>query len=59
VSDEVRRVQPLDPSVEEAWEREVWFVTGDPSGQALAQAAAAVVDEFADRTRVHLDSRRG
>jgi hypothetical protein len=110
VSDDVRRVQPLDPSITEAWaretdepdlravdalkvpggwqvdvwvmefirteletelrerlasalrgvggvasaeeeDREVWFVTGNPSGQALAEAAAGVVDEFADRTR--------
>jgi hypothetical protein len=30
---------------------EVWFVTGVPSGEALARAAAAVVDDLADQTR--------
>ena len=40
-------------------DREVWFVTGSPSGQALARAAARVTDEFADRTRAHLDSLSG
>ena len=34
-------------------DREVWFVTGTPSGKALAEAVGVVVDEFADRTRAH------
>jgi hypothetical protein len=35
----------------EEHDREKWFVTGTPSGKALAQAAARVVDDLADRTR--------
>ena len=40
----------------EEQDRETWFVTGVPSGRALAEAAATVVDEFAGRTRAHYDS---
>ncbi|GAA1896915.1 hypothetical protein [Actinomadura bangladeshensis] len=32
-------------------DREVWTVTGDPTGGALVEAVARVVDELADRTR--------
>jgi hypothetical protein len=41
------------PGVETAEEedREVWFVTGTPSGSALVRAAAGVADDLADRTR--------
>lgn len=35
-------------------DREIWLVTGTPSGEALARAAAQVVDEMADRARAHL-----
>ena len=37
-------------------DREIWFVTGTPSGPALTSAAAQVVDELAGRTRAHVDS---
>jgi hypothetical protein len=37
----------------EEQDRETWFVTGTPSGLALTQAAARVVDDLADRTRGH------
>jgi hypothetical protein len=37
-------------------DREVWLVTGAPSGEALVRAAAAVVDDIAPRARAHLDS---
>ena len=41
----------------EEQDRETWFVTGRPSGRALAEAAATVVDEFADRTRAYYDGQ--
>lgn len=34
--------------------REIWLVTVTPSGEALARAAAQVVDEIADQARAHL-----
>jgi hypothetical protein len=37
----------------EEHDREKWFVTGNPSGEALAVAVAAVVDELAPRTRAY------
>ena len=41
------------PGVTEAEEedREVWIVTGAPSGEALVAAVAQVVDDLADQTR--------
>jgi hypothetical protein len=38
----------------EEQDREVWFVTGAPSGGSLVEAAAHVVDELADQARVYL-----
>ena len=38
----------------EEQDRETWFVTGTPSGKALTQAAAQVVDGLADRARAHM-----
>jgi len=35
-------------------DREVWFVTGTPSGEALVRAAAQVVDDLAGQTRDYL-----
>jgi hypothetical protein len=35
-------------------DREKWFVTGAPSGKALIEATARVVDDLAERTRAHL-----
>lgn len=32
-------------------DREVWFITGTPSGAALVRAVAEVVDDLADQTR--------
>jgi hypothetical protein len=37
-------------------DREVWLVTGTPSGEALVGAAAQVVDHLAARTRAYIDS---
>ncbi|QKW33763.1 hypothetical protein HUT06_06720 [Actinomadura sp. NAK00032] len=37
-------------SVEEE-DREVWTVTGEPTGKALVEAVAQVVDDLADQTR--------
>lgn len=34
-------------------DREVWFVTGTPSGEALVRAAAEVVDDLAGQTRAY------
>jgi hypothetical protein len=34
-------------------DREVWFVTGTPSGEALVRAAAEVVDNLAGQTRAY------
>jgi hypothetical protein len=35
-------------------DREVWFVTGTPSGEALVRAVAEVVDDLADQTWAHI-----
>jgi hypothetical protein len=37
-------------------DREVWAVEGEPSGEDLVRACAAVVDELADDLRKHLKS---
>lgn len=36
-------------------DREVWMVTGNPSGEALVRAAATVVDGLAGRARAYID----
>lgn len=40
------------------WEedREVWGVTGTPSGEALVRAASGVVDHLAPRARAYIDN---
>jgi hypothetical protein len=38
----------------EEMDREVWFVTGTPSGEALVRAAAGAVDGLAGQTRDYL-----
>ena len=40
------------------WEedREVWGVTGTPSGEALARAASGVVDHLAPRAQAYIDN---
>jgi hypothetical protein len=35
-------------------DRETWFVAGAPSGKALVEATARVVDDLAERTRAHV-----
>ena len=35
-------------------DRDVWFVTGAPSGKALTEAVAQVVDELADQARAYV-----
>lgn len=40
-------------------DREVWFVTGTPSGLAMVEAVAQVVDDLSDRTRAYLDNSAG
>lgn len=36
-------------------DRETWFVTGAPSGKALIEAVARVVDDLDERTRAYLE----
>lgn len=38
----------------EEMDREVWFVTGTPSGEALVRAVASVVDDLTDQTREYV-----
>jgi hypothetical protein len=35
-------------------DREMWFVTGTPSGESLVEAVARVVDELADQARAYI-----
>jgi hypothetical protein len=54
-----RRIATTLRSVEgvetaEEMDREVWFVTGTPSGEALVRAVAEVLDEFAEQTWAHI-----
>jgi hypothetical protein len=35
-------------------DREVWFVTGTPSGEALVRAVAEVLDDLAEQTWAHV-----
>ena len=54
-----RRIAAALRSVEgvetaEEMDREVWFVTGAPAGEALVRAVARVVDDLADRTRPYV-----
>ena len=41
----------------EEQDREQWFVTGSPSGRALVEAAARVVDDHAERIRAIVSPR--
>jgi hypothetical protein len=55
-----RRIAAALRSVEgvetaEEMDREVWFVTGTPSGEAMVRAVAAVVDDLADLARVYVE----
>jgi hypothetical protein len=43
----------------EEQDNEKWFVTGTPSGKALIEAAARVVDDLADRIRTYLNAISG
>ena len=49
----LRAVPGVDVVAEE--DRELWYVSGAPSGEALIRAAAQVVDHLADRARAYLD----
>jgi hypothetical protein len=44
--------------LEDEWlenqDREIWFVTGAPSGKALIQAAAQVIDDLVDEARAYM-----
>ena len=56
-----RRIEAALQSVEgaetaEEMDREVWFVTGTPSGEALVRAVGEVVDDLADQTRAYVKS---
>jgi hypothetical protein len=50
----LRAVEGADGVWEE--DREVWGVTGTPSGEALVQAAAGVVDRLAPQARAYIES---
>lgn len=50
----LRRVDGVEDVARE--DREVWVVRGHPTGAALVDAAAAVVDELAPRMRQHIDA---
>jgi hypothetical protein len=39
-------------------DREVWFVTGTPSGDALVRAVGEVLDDLAEQTWAHVNGRR-
>lgn len=43
----------------EEHDREDWFAVGNPSGKALVETVAAVVDELADRTRAYYAAEYG
>jgi hypothetical protein len=43
-----------DVQTAEEMDREVWFVTGTPSGEALVRAVAEVLDEFAEQTSAQI-----
>jgi hypothetical protein len=45
----LRSVEGVETAAE--MDREVWFVTGTSSGEALVRAVAAVVDDLADQIR--------
>ena len=52
VSRALRSVPGVADVAEE--DREVWIVSGSPSGEDLVRAGASVVDAFADRIRSHI-----
>jgi hypothetical protein len=39
-------------------DREVWFVTGTPPGDALVRAVGEVLDDLAEQTRAYVSGRR-
>lgn len=54
-----RRIAAALQSVEgvetaDEMDREVWFVTGAPSGEALVRAVAEVLDDLAEQTWAHI-----
>jgi hypothetical protein len=51
----IRSVAGVTDVTEE--DREVWIVTGHPSGEELVRAVGDAVDELAPRARAHLDTR--
>ena len=55
IADALRSAAGVE-TVEEL-DREVWVVTGAPSGEALVQMAGAVVDDLADRIRFYQSER--
>jgi hypothetical protein len=53
VAGALREVAGVEGVEEE--DREVWVVSGSPSGEALVAAVAEVVDALADEIRAHID----
>lgn len=52
IADALRRVSGVTSADEQ--DREQWWVTGTPSGEALVRAAAEVVDDLEDRIRAFM-----
>ena len=52
ITDALRQVSGVTSAEEQ--DREHWFVTGNPSGRALVEAAARVVDDLANQTRAYM-----
>lgn len=52
IADALRLVSGVASAEEQ--DRETWWVTGNPSGKALVEAAAGVVDDLAARTQAYM-----
>ena len=49
------QLQPVEGvETAEEMDREAWFVTGTPSGEALVRAVGEGVDDLADQTRAYV-----
>jgi hypothetical protein len=53
VDQAIRSVPGVTEVAEE--DREVWILSGDPSGEALVRSVGEAVDQLAPRARAHLD----
>jgi hypothetical protein len=53
VDQAIRSVPGVTEVAEE--DREIWILSGDPSGEALVRSVGEAVDRLAPRARAHLD----